>query len=402
MEFENKKLRDVAEIAARIMFGQQPVTEELKGGQVKLDKNHNGKIDGQDFKILKSEKKTVKEEETVEEGLKDMAKKAVKVLTGGSDEDQRKDLQRKMGVPQTGKKPTQKEEVEQIDELSTGTLKSYISGAQKDRASQSDSKNSGDREEAAYAKKQIVKRTLGIVDAKARLSKEEVELDEVKMADLPSRKVQGRSYGASKPESDYVKGPSNAELKKIEAEKKKKKFSEMVDIYKTGGLKTFMESIPKEDELIDELSKEIAEYTMDVIDAGEYAEVTIGEEASQDEFNAEIKKAQAKSQGKEKAQVAKPFVQAVKQEETEITDEMIFEMIENAGIDFESLSDEEFQNVANEAYEIIKERQMTDAEMEKKEKIVKSMKKGLSGFKDRYGDKAKNVMYATATKQAMK
>jgi len=45
---------------------------------------------------------------------------------------------------------------------------------------------------------------------------------------------------------------------------------------------------------------------------------------------------------------------------------------------------------------------MSDAEMNKREKIVKSMKKGLSGFKERYGDKAKNVMYATATKQAMK
>jgi hypothetical protein len=45
---------------------------------------------------------------------------------------------------------------------------------------------------------------------------------------------------------------------------------------------------------------------------------------------------------------------------------------------------------------------MTDAEMAKREKIAKSMKKGLAGFKERYGDRAKNVMYATATKQAMK
>jgi len=55
----------------------------------------------------------VKEEaEQVEEGImnavKNLAAKAGKALTGGSDEDQRKDLQRKMGVPQTGKKPTQK------------------------------------------------------------------------------------------------------------------------------------------------------------------------------------------------------------------------------------------------------------------------------------------------------
>jgi hypothetical protein len=47
------------------------------------------------------------------------------------------------------------------------------------------------------------------------------------------------------------------------------------------------------------------------------------------------------------------------------------------------------------------ERHMTDDEMAKREKIVKSMKKGMAGFKERYGNRAKNVMYATATKQAM-
>ena len=37
--------------------------EELVGGQKKLDKNHNGKIDGQDFKILRGQKSDTKEEE---------------------------------------------------------------------------------------------------------------------------------------------------------------------------------------------------------------------------------------------------------------------------------------------------------------------------------------------------
>jgi hypothetical protein len=48
----------------------------------------------------------------------------------------------------------------------------------------------------------------------------------------------------------------------------------------------------------------------------------------------------------------------------------------------------------------LEEKTLTSAETKKKEQIVKSMKKGLSGFKSRYGDRAKEVMYATATKRA--
>jgi hypothetical protein len=46
------------------------------------------------------------------------------------------------------------------------------------------------------------------------------------------------------------------------------------------------------------------------------------------------------------------------------------------------------------------ERTLTSGETKEKEHIVKSMKKNLAGFKSRYGDRAKNVMYATATKMA--
>jgi hypothetical protein len=50
--------------------------------------------------------------EEVDEGIvdtvKSVAKKVGKALTGGSDQDQLKNLQKKMGVPQTGKKPTSK------------------------------------------------------------------------------------------------------------------------------------------------------------------------------------------------------------------------------------------------------------------------------------------------------
>jgi hypothetical protein len=56
----------------------------------------------------------------------------------------------------------------------------------------------------------------------------------------------------------------------------------------------------------------------------------------------------------------------------------------------------------NEEIEQVEERTLTPGETAEKERIVKSMKKGLAGFKARYGDRAKSVMYATATKQAMK
>ena len=44
---------------------------------------------------------------------------------------------------------------------------------------------------------------------------------------------------------------------------------------------------------------------------------------------------------------------------------------------------------------------MTKAEIRKKEDIVKGMKKNFKEFRQNYGDKAKEVMYATATKMAM-
>ena len=51
---------------------------------------------------------------------------------------------------------------------------------------------------------------------------------------------------------------------------------------------------------------------------------------------------------------------------------------------------------------MLSERELTHPETKEKERIVKGMKKKKSDFKDRYGDDAKAVMYATATKTAKK
>ena len=126
-------------------------------------------------------------------------------------------------------------------------------------------------------------------------------------------------------------------------------FSELLSVYKEGGLKALNEKL-------------------------------VVEEPTEDEFNAEIKTAQDKSEGKIRndKNIAAGKVDAVKEVEESVDD------------------------INGVSVTTIDEREMTEPEMKKREEIVKSMKKGMAGFKQRYGERAKNVMYATATKQAMK
>ena len=114
----------------------------------------------------------------------------------------------------------------------------------------------------------------------------------------------------------------------------------------------------------------------------------VKEEASQAEFTAELKKAQAKAAGTAKQpEVAKPAVQAVQNEQTHTEIEVI---------DLSDVNDVKVSTIE------LDERHLTTGEKSEVEKNVKGMKKNLQGFKDRYGDRAKEVMYATATANAKK
>lgn len=213
-------------------------------------------------------------------------------------------------------------------------------------------------------------------------------------------KVYGSSYGNSqrarreqvKRPVDDAKGPKAKELKSIESEKKSKKFSEDLEFYKENGLKGLFEAWAKKK--------------------------AMKEEASQEEFNKEIKKAQAKSEGKDKAEVAKPAVQAVQNEEN-VSEELKggqkkLDKNHNGKLDsddFKKLRNEETHTKVEvldfdavngvQVSEIdLEEKTLTADETAEKERIAKGMKKKVSGFKDRYGDRAKEVMYATATKLA--
>lgn len=56
--------------------------------------------------------------------------------------------------------------------------------------------------------------------------------------------------------------------------------------------------------------------------------------------------------------------------------------------------------LTKEEVEQVDERKLSEPEMKKREDIVKGMKKNLQSFKSRYGERAKEVMYATATARA--
>lgn len=220
----------------------------------------------------------------------------------------------------------------------------------------------------AYLRKQKGEKPLSVTDVKgprtdsisskeslAKARNEEVE--QIEEADIEKTstgmRVYGSSYGNSvrarreqvKKSIDTAKGPKSKDIESIEAEKKKKKkFSEMVESYIHSGVKSLF-----------------------------------NEEPSQEEFNKEIEVAKKKAKGelRNDKNIAAGKVEAVKEVEEEV--QQVEEQIEQ-----------------------VEERTMTEPEMKKREEIVKSMKKGIQGFKDRYGDRAKSVMYATATKQAMK
>jgi len=300
MTTTNEKLRNVAEIAAKIMMGEKA----LHPNQQKLDVHEPEKdeLTAKDFEMLRNKKKVKEETEEVAEETIEEATPAKN--TDVADKSYLKDM---------GKKPTVASDLKNLGRFITGKKET--------------------KEEVDQAAEFVL----------------EYESKDGKFVHRAKPGV----YGGTKDEKhavDTLKGPKMKELSDIEAEKKKKKkMSEMVATYQEQGLKGLFASLVKEEPDNEQFTKEL-----------------------------EAQKAKNAGQGK-KAEVAKAEVLAVQEEE--------FEVVMNEPNGY--------------AEATIEERSMTEPEIKKKEEIVKSMKKGISGFKDRYGDRAKNVMYATATKRAM-
>lgn len=376
MEFENKKLRDVADVAARIMMGEKA----LHPNQQKLDVHEPEKdeLTAKDFEMLRNKKK-MKEaahEESCEcddcsDKKKEMVKEGAEMLEEGF-------MDKVKGV--LGQKPKSTNLFDQ-PHVKKDTA-DYLKKSAKQPQGPNNVTNIMAKEDVAKNLKQAVAdkdKVLSDINKKQglklpthstvyssdasgkitqttrKIGEETEELDEM----FPGTPEYEKKYG--KVPQDMKKGEkkktTQGEMEKTEkGVVHKRKFSEMVESYNEGGVKGLFKKL--------------------------------NEEPTNAEFTAQLDDAKKRADGtKKQPEVAKGTVQAVQNEETHTTVEVI------------DLTDPD--NITKSEIDL-SERELTAAETKKKEEIVKSMKKGLAGFKERYGERAKEVMYATATANAKK
>jgi hypothetical protein len=219
-----------------------------------------------------------------------------------------------------------------------------------------------------------------------KMHKEESELDEAeKVPTATGMRVYGSSYGNSakarrdqtKSDIDTLKGPKTKDLMQKDKEdhmKTKGRYDEAAkpDFLDLDGDKNEKESMEKAAS-VQKIKHEIA-----------------ADRIEQKQKNM-MKKAASDKKMKEDTEFKDKLIEALKGKQHKI------DKNKNNKIDAQ-----DFAILRKEELEELEEKQMTDDEMNKREKIVKSMKKGFAGFRQRYGKDAKSVMYATATKQAMK
>ena len=178
----------------------EEVYEELKGNQHKIDANKNGKVDAHDFHLLRKKKKVAE--------AADDAKLAFQLHMAKKREELRK------------KGQLAKEEAEQIDELSIGTMKSY--GDKRARTAFSGGRKPGQSVDAGIKMKSKQSNSLSLARTKINrardtgstvLNKEEIEqIDELSPSTMGSyAKKASADFTARKPKMGY-----DGQLKKMQ------------------------------------------------------------------------------------------------------------------------------------------------------------------------------------------
>ena len=275
---------------------------------------------------------------------------------------------------------------EQLDELSKGTLASYTRKAVRRMNSSSSVKprhltpggniKKGSEEKVKKLNRQINNRDKGINKAVSRLAKEEVEqIDEI------SKELAGKYLTApqGKGANKYKVGADKSVYPNYDVMSKHDKSVSRALKRSGGSALNKKPSYYKEEEQLDEVSKKTL---------GSYIKAASHDVAAKGAFTRHFAD---KSRAETAAQ--RPDLARITMKKAD--------KMQDAGMKRRANMAKAVDRLTKEDVEL-DERTLTPGETAKKEEIVKSMKKGLSGFRQRYGDRAKEVMYATATKQAKK
>ena len=333
--------------------------EALKGNQHKIDKNKNNKVDADDFKILRGEKKV--NEDQVEEAtsVKIPTSTGTRVLGhryGNAAKTHRDSMADPFAVVKgpgqkdiedLEKKKVKKEEIDP-KKVTTDTLAGVVKG----------------KTANPFAPKKVM------IDVAGNVKEEAEDLDEASFDPLK-----------------HVKNPSPA-VKAAAKDVKRGSYADRAALMKAGGV--------KDDRGPRGVTQEEVE-----LDEGTMTHITLGKKVKNDEggHNQDVHYKGKKIGSIDSYKHRTGLRYGGKHDATGDMD--AGSRSPEEAVDFVRSSHAEHLKSMKEDTEL-NERELSKGETAEKERIVKGMKKSLAGFKARYGDKAKSVMYATATKQAKK
>jgi hypothetical protein len=382
--------------------------EELVGKQHKLDKNKNGKLDSQDFKMLR------KEEEELEEAkfdpLKHVKNPSPAVKTAAKDVKRSSYADRvavmKAGGVKDDRGPRGVTQ-EELEEAKFDPLKHVKNPSPAVKAAAKDVKRS------SYADRVAVMKAGGVKDDRGPrgVTQEEVEeLDELSKSTLGSYAKKASSdavitrkiAGDFEHQGDRARSPGMKAGSQAMSQKYKEKSWKRRD-----GVDKAVDRLTKEEVELDEAKSNYelyhSQYSGAIHHALAHHASKSGLSVHDDDYHHHV------SIGPRKPTEGVSVSHSLPATDENGGKHMIHMQIYNRGGDKKPFELNTYcSKIAKTSGRTMKEdtqineRELSPAEKDAVEVQVKSMKKNLSGFKARYGKDAKSVMYATATKQAKK
>ena len=421
MSIYDKSIKNVAEAAAKIM------DEALKGNQHKIDANKNNKIDSHDFKLLRAGKKPEQVKESGEMGAVKNTKGSVlmKHKTSGKEiniintpEAVKQHQARGYEKVSTVKK--EEVELQEMSDMIDALIQEYESkgGTYRHKGTYGYGGKGAEHGETDYKKENDMAKATE-KPAKKKYGSRQNYVRSTRVNESFTELLQKYTEGGvrSLNESLYIVEEADNDQFTAELEKAKKKDAgqDRNDKAIAAGATQSVKSVSEEVDQVDEAMSHQAATTMKHIKPGTLRQ-NYGDRKDAANIKPGIKGVadriamldRAKKEGRlkeDQEQIDENLpMTSLKPGHDEKAARFLARQVKGTPVKGKAQSAPQkeggMKKKVKEEVEQVDERQMTEPEMKKREEIVKSMKKGMAGFKQRYGERAKSVLYATASKIA--